>query len=369
MLKKIKIIFVLTMIITLFSVPVVRMHNLAYAEDSKLQLDDMIEKTYKYYRNKKTDLSSWNEIVALVSVGEDVTESPWELPKWKSEDLDQDNSALDYAGYILGMMAKGEDPSSIWDRNLIEELEKRQQPNGAFDTINGHIWAIIALDASDADYDRAGAIEYLISQQKDDGGYAYGDDDTPEAPSEPDMTGMALVALSNHKDVEGVEKTIEKALNYLKENQLSTGGFESWGNENANSIAAVISGLVALEEDVLSEYWIKDGNTMLDALQRFMLEDGSFTYTLNPKEPNDMATYQAFIALNDLKNGRSIWNTLNITSKDDLKDTDKEKNFQSSESKDNRVNIYAILTALIIVVIICLFFHRMQIKKDNSSRK
>ena len=53
-------------------------------------------------------------------------------------------------------MAQGKDPTNIWGRNLVAELKDKQEPNGRFDGINGHIWAIIALDAAKTDYDERG---------------------------------------------------------------------------------------------------------------------------------------------------------------------------------------------------------------------
>lgn len=298
-----------------------------------VSLDKTLNKTKAYYKNNKTELSSWWDMVAVYSSGEDIKKAPWKLPEWKSEDLKSDAVAGSYAGYILGLMAKGEDPYNVWSRDLVGELVKKQKDNGAFDKISGHIWAMIALDAAGADYDKAGAIDYLIKQQKNDGGYAWGEDNTPEASGDPDMTGMALVALSNHRDVKGVDGTIKKALDYLKETQLPTGGFASWGNDNANSVATVISGLVAVGEDVLSDAWIKDSNTMLDALARFMLDDGAFSYVLDPKKSNGMATSQAFIALNDLKNGKTVWNSLGITKSVPKGDKDLDKDQDKVEDK------------------------------------
>lgn len=302
------------------------------------EVNKLIEKTYDYYRKNKTALTSWWEIVALFSAGEDVSKSPWILPEWNSSALDEDGPAIYHTGYILGLMAQGKDPTNIWGRNLVSELRAKQEPSGTFGIINSHIWSIITLDAADAEYDVEGAINHLIRQQKNDGGYAWGNDDTPDESGDPDMTGMGLVALANHRDIEGVDEAIEKALNYLKESQLETGGFASWGSDNVNSVATVISGLVAVGEDVLSEPWTKDGNTMLDALRRFMLDDGSFSFMLEPKESNDMATYQAFIALNDLRNEKTIWHNLSISSEEpieeDIEELPKEDKMDNEEFKE-----------------------------------
>ncbi|NMA95042.1 MAG: LPXTG cell wall anchor domain-containing protein [Clostridiales bacterium] len=312
-----------------------KVHNTVFAKNKEdIIVDDIIDNVLEFYKSESTELSTWDEIVSLHWSGEDINADPWQLPDWGSDDLNDESPASSYAGYILGLIARGEDPTNIWDRNLVEELQEMQNERGAFGNINDHIWAVIALEASDGKYDVNKAMEYLTSQQKDDGGYAYGEDDTPELISEPDMTGMALVALSMHMDKDNVAETVDRALEYLEASQLSTGGFESWGMENTNSIAAVISGLIALEEDVLSEKWTKDGNTMVDALSEFLLDDGSFTYGLEPKESNKMATYQALIALNDLKKSKSVWKNINA------KATVGE---QSAKENDNKTVIFAVI--------------------------
>ncbi|NMA95737.1 MAG: terpene cyclase/mutase family protein [Clostridiales bacterium] len=338
----------LTVVILLSLFNVVKVHNTVLAKEPHDSLvEDMINKILEFYKNENTELSTWDEVVSLHWAGANLHSTPWQLPTWESSNLNDESPASSYAGYILGLMAKGEDPSNIWDRNLVAELQEMQNERGAFGNINDHIWAVIALEAADGNYNVAKAMEYLISQQKHDGGYAYGEDDTPELISEPDMTGMALVALSMHMDRAEVTDTVDRILEYLKENQLPSGGFESWGTENTNSIAAVISGLIALEENVLSEQWIKNGNTMVDALSEFLLDDGSFTYSLEPKESNDMATYQALIALNDLKKSKSVWKNINTII----------DNEQDREEKGNKI-IMGIIIGVIILGGLTYFLQR-----------
>src|SRR3712207_8103284 len=62
---------------------------------------------------------------------------------------------------------------------------------------------------------------------------------------------MALQALSTYKDREDVKPVIEKALNYLRNNQTEYGGFKDSGKENVESAAQVLVALTSLGLDPL----------------------------------------------------------------------------------------------------------------------
>jgi len=113
-----------------------------------------------------------------------------------------------------------------------------RQDDGSFgEWFNYTLWAVIALDKAKGSYDEAKAVEYIISQQKEDGGFAlFGET------GDPDVTGETLVALAPHSHLEGVTVSINRACECLKNLQLSNGGFASWGAENPESAAAVIRG-------------------------------------------------------------------------------------------------------------------------------
>ena len=134
---------------------------------------------------------------------------------------------------------------------------------------------------------------------------------------------------------------VERATQYLKQSQLPNGGFKSCGNDNANSVATVISGLVAAGEDVKSSKWSQNGNSMLDALMRFKLEDGSFSYLVSSDKYNPMSTYQAFIAISDVQRGESIWHSLQaewLAKVEDKKETeiDTEENTEINTEEESR---------------------------------
>lgn len=262
----------------------------------KVELQKALAEVVAYYQNNKTTLRSWDEVVALRSAGVDLTDGSWKLPDWNIDGLDEESYATDYAGTIMGMMAAGQDPTTANGRNLVQELVNRQKSDGSFgDWLNETIWSMIALDTVKAEYDVAEAVAYLRSQQLKDGGFAlFGTD------GDPDTTGMALIALASHRNIEGVPAVITDAIECLKDLQQESGGFASWGEESAESAAAVIRGLVACGVDPYS--MAKSGKTVVAALFAYQLEDKSFCHVKDGKS-NPMATIQALTAIGDMVNG------------------------------------------------------------------
>lgn len=270
------------------------------AEVTDNSLQSALSGIVGYYEENKTTLDSWREVVALKDAGQDL--SKWELPDWKIDQLNKNSQPTDYAGTILGMLAAGQDPRNVsvdgqvYQRDLVAELASLQNEDGSFGAwFNQTVWAVIALDKAGGEYNAAKAIEFILSQQKGNGGFAlFGD------AADPDVTGDVLVALAPHKSDPGVSEAINKAIDCLKGMQLSDGGFASWGSENPESIAAVIRGLLACGENILSEDWIKEKGTMIDALFSFQLADGSFVHTLSETQGNATATAQALQAVAEM---------------------------------------------------------------------
>lgn len=255
-----------------------------------------VAEVVSYYQNNKTTLNSWAEVVALRSAGVDLTDGSWQLPDWEIDNLNEDSYATDFAGTIIGMLAVGQEPTDADGRNLVQELVNRQNSDGSFgDWFNETFWAVIALDTAKAEYDVTAAVRYLCDQQLEDGGFAlFGTD------SDPDTTGMVLIALAPHNDIEGVPTVINNAIECLRGLQQESGGFISWDDESAESAAAVIRGLVAAGVD--PNTMEKNGNTVFAALMSYQLEDKSFSH-IKGGGSDSMATVQALTAIGDLVNG------------------------------------------------------------------
>ncbi len=133
--------------------------------------------------------------------------------------------------------------------------------------------------------------EGLLSLRLDDGGWALSG-----SLSDTDVTAMALQALAPHTDKAQVRDAVESALLRLSSMQKESGGFASYGTENAESAAQVIIALTAcgIHPDDDSRF-IKNGYTPLDALSSYCLPDGSFSHTADG-QTNRNATAQALMA-------------------------------------------------------------------------
>jgi hypothetical protein len=265
-----------------------------------------LAKVLGYYQQDKHELDSWWEMVALYGAGADFKEGPWQLPGWASEDLPPGSSATAYAGFILGLLAQDEDPWAWQDRHLPAELASLQQRDGSFGgSINYTIWAMLSLDVTGFSYAREEALAYLLGDQKADGGFAL-----TGSMGDPDVTAMALLALNFHRDIPAAEEAVQRSLDFLKSHMLPSGGFASYNAENANSTAIALSALITLGEDYQEGPWLADDGGPLEALLTYQVADGSFSFFQDPLKGDNMATYQALIALGDAAAGTSVFSRL-----------------------------------------------------------
>ena len=197
---------------------------------------------------------------------------------------------------ILGLTAIGKDVANVAGHNLLAGLTdmgyvKKQG-------INGPIWALIALDShgyelpSGGDVTRAGLTTEILNAQLADGGWALAG-----TAADPDMTAMALLALAPYREDIQVEKAVESGLACLSRLQKTDGGYVSAGASNSESCAQVIAALTALGIDPAADgRFVKNGNSVMDALLSFQSADGGFSHTADGMV-SGMATEQCYIAL------------------------------------------------------------------------
>ena len=201
----------------------------------------------------------------------------------------------DNARVILGLTAIGKDVTNVGGHNLLKGLDNMAyvQKQG----INGPIFTLIALDShnypTSGDVTREKLIETILGAALEDGGWTLSG-----TKADPDMTAMAIQALAPYyKTNETVKAAVDKALEALSALQRNDGGFGSWGTVNSESCAQVIVALTALGIDPTADSrFVKNGNTVLDALAGFYVTGGGFKHTADG-ERNGMATEQGYYAL------------------------------------------------------------------------
>ena len=240
----------------------------------------------------------------------------------------------EYSRVILTLTALGYDPTDVAGYNLVEKLFSFD--NVSKQGLNGVIFALIALDTNNyeikgTENSREMLINEIVSKQLADGGF-----NLSGTTGDVDMTAMAVQALAKHKEQPNVEAALEKALNFLSKSQLSTGGFGTSEGETAESSAQVLIALSALGIDVNDARFVKDGNTIVDAIMKFKVENEGFKHILSQTSSNDIATEQtllALVALDRTSNGK--------TSLYDMSDVEKRnpENGGDQGNGGNQVNV------------------------------
>ena len=165
---------------------------------------------------------------------------------------------------------------------LGDEFVEATVEDGSLDRVSELIWrAVIAADMKSP---RAAELASdLRSRELASGGYALSGDKP-----EPDLTAMAAVALHLcGEDTDGL-------FSVLSSLQTENGGFSYLGEENAESAAQVVIAMAICGVEDEDPRFVKNGNTVLDALDSFYLGAG-YSHTSGTGE-NDRATVQAALA-------------------------------------------------------------------------
>ena len=209
-----------------------------------------------------------------------------------SERLHQRKST-DNSRLILALSSLGADPRNVAGYDLTAPLNDFRYVSKQ--GISGVIWALIALDCCAYPAQngvRQQLLDAVLAAQHSDGGWGL-----DEAVSDPDLTGMALQAMSPYRAYDPeVRLAAENGVAFLAGIRQQSGGYASYDGINPESGAQVIVALTALGIDpATDERFVSGGRTIFDSLLRFSVE-GGFSHTLGG-EYNQMATEQAFYAL------------------------------------------------------------------------
>lgn len=220
-----------------------------------------------------------------------------------------DKKYTEYARVVLAIGAIGGNPLNVNGFNLISPLTDYEKT--IFQGINGAIWALIALDSNGYDCDaKQKYVDYILNAQLSDGGFALSG-----TVSDPDITGMALQALSNYTSQKKVSTAIEKALAYLSNAQNSNAGFTS-----SEAIIQVIVALCSLDISINDSMFVKNGNTLFDALMNFYVTDKGFKHLETDENVDQMSTEQALyalVAINRQENNKNFLYDMSDVSKID----------------------------------------------------
>jgi len=205
----------------------------------------------------------------------------------------------EYSRTILAWTAIGRDATDVGGFNLLTPLADFEQT--VFQGLNGPIYALIALDCGsyeipenenfNSQATRDMYVDYIVNAESTDGGWSLAG-----GPAEIDITSMALQALAKYQERPDVAAAVERGLELLSQQQNVNGGFADGNGETSEAISQTIVALTELGISIDDSRFVKNGNTLKDALLRFQMEDGSFRHIMDG-DTDLLSTEQAFYAL------------------------------------------------------------------------
>ena len=205
----------------------------------------------------------------------------------------------EYSRVILTVTAIGKDPADVAGFNLLKPLADFDQT--VYQGINGPAFALLALDCGNYEIPenenfntqatRELYVEYILNAQLPEGGWTLNGSE-----AEADITAMMLQALAKYRDRQDVLDAVDRGLTVLSQRQNENGGFTAYDTETSESVSQTIVALTELGVSLDDERFVKNGNTLKDALLRFRTEEGGFAHELE-QNADLLATEQAFCAL------------------------------------------------------------------------
>ena len=186
-------------------------------------------------------------------------------------------------GVIRAVAAMGLDVTDFAGHDLMDALRKPELVEADEDRLDMLMDLDAAGDVGKTDEFNALREQLLteaLARQQSSGEFRYtskwpaelkqkGVDDEPDRFDYILLTAKSAQALAPYMSRKNVATAIDKALNYLSEQQLSSGGFVKYGEEDVEEDAAVLEILAALDISLTDERFTKDGHTVLDGMMEW----------------------------------------------------------------------------------------------------
>jgi hypothetical protein len=289
--------------------------------------------------------------------------------RYKSENKLSAAKSTEWHRIILSLLANGKNPFSFTEENINLMADGTYNRGYTISLgrqgINGWIWSLIALDSVNTEipynafYSRDDIIIEIIKQQTSDGGFALSG-----TVGDIDITANVITALAPYYGnsalytyelnktgvsvTKSVKNIIDEALIFLSNSQLATGGYSSFGTENCESSAQIITALCTMGIDIYSDNrFIKNGKTVVDAVLSYRNPDGGFSHIsggVSSIQATDQASI-ALIAIDRLYSGETpVYDFSNLDfsngnpNDDDENISDNQNNTSSTLPNENNTN-------------------------------
>lgn len=189
-------------------------------------------------------------------------------------------------GVIRTVAAMGLDLTDFAGHDLMDALRKPELVEADEDRLDMLLDLDAAGDAGKTDEFSALREQLLteaLARQQSSGEFRYtskwpaelkqkGVDDEPDRFDYILLTAKSAQALAPYQSRKDVSAAIDKALTYLSEQQLPSGGFVKYGGEDVEEDAAVLEMLAALDISPDDGRFVKNGHTVLDGMMDWYQE-------------------------------------------------------------------------------------------------
>jgi hypothetical protein len=242
--------------------------------------DTVISNALDYLRTAQTSngkiesfsASAW-VVMAIAAAGEDPNDwkvgSNPSIVDYLAANAASADEANAYSKMIMAAVAAGEDPTDFGGVDFVALLEAEHNNNqiGNDTHLNDDFWGVMALVAAGEDPATSTTIQnslaFILANQNDDGGWSWG----VGGDSDVDDTAAAIMALIAAGQSPG-STPISDGLDYIETTQQDNGGFESWGETNADTDSRGICSIAAAGE-VPTDWDSGTGNDPVDDLLTF----------------------------------------------------------------------------------------------------
>ncbi len=245
-------------------------------------------------------VSSW-AVMAIAAAGEDPSnwksgnKSIVEYLKDSAPTNLEPDKATDLERLILSIVAAGESPRSFGGVDYVSALMDLFDGTqmGDESLLNDDVWGILALTAiGEGEEINPFLVDFIKDNRNDDNGWGW----YAGGPSDADSTAATISAL-----IAGGESPnssyITGAVDYLKSQQQNNGGFVSEGTTNSAVDSWVIMAINDLGQDPTGSQWVKNGNNPVGHLLTLQDDDGAFKRTASLRSNPEWMTAYAVIAL------------------------------------------------------------------------
>jgi len=242
--------------------------------------------------------SAW-AVMAIASVGEDPNDwdaggdSIVEYLSNNSNHLDPDK-ATDWERAILAIVAAGKNPRDFGGIDYVGTLLDFYDGSqiGSSGQLNDDCWGLIAMEAIGEGDLVENSKSFIINNQNADGGWNW----TVGGDSTADDTAAAISALIAAGESPS-SSVITDALDFLKSQQQTNGGFTSEGTTNTGVDTWVITAIADTGQSPVADEWRKSGNNPIGHLLDLQHASGFFYYTTGVESNPEWMTAYALISL------------------------------------------------------------------------